>query len=125
MTKIEIIFNGKRLYGLSEVLVYLDEQRERISELEKENVELKTEKIPRLERKIASIRGAHSVDCKKLNARIEQVERLKKENADLEAQIERMKCCCKWEIKENDNTRIIRRNEKEQSKVFTILFCLE
>lgn len=48
----------------------------------KENAELKTVKIPRLERKIASIRGAHSVDCRKLNARTEQVERLKKENAE-------------------------------------------
>lgn len=53
------------------------------SELEKENEELKTEKIPQLERKIASIRGCHKVDLAKLNARIEQVERLKKENAEL------------------------------------------
>ena len=52
-------------------------------QLEKENAELKTEKIPQLERRIASIRGAHSVDCKKLNARTEQVERLKRENAKL------------------------------------------
>ena len=59
----------------------------------KENAELKTKKIPQLERKIASIRGAHSVDCKKLNARTEQVERLKKENAELKEQIEKMKCC--------------------------------
>lgn len=51
--------------------------------LEKENAELKTKKIPQLERRIASIRGSHSVDAKKLNARIEQVERLKKENAEL------------------------------------------
>ncbi len=50
----------------------------------KENAELKTKKIPQLERKIASIRGCHSVDVKKLNARTEQVERLKKENAELE-----------------------------------------
>ena len=41
MNKIEITFNGERLYGLSEVLAYLDKQRERISELEKENAELK------------------------------------------------------------------------------------
>ena len=53
------------------------------TELEKENAELKTIKIPQLERRIASIRGAHSVDCRKLNARTEQVERLKKENAEL------------------------------------------
>lgn len=48
-----------------------------IKKLEKENKELKTIKIPQLERKIASIRGAHSVDCKKLNAKIEQCERQK------------------------------------------------
>lgn len=54
-----------------------------LAELEKENAELKTKKIPQLERKISSIRGCHSVDVKKLNARIEQVERLKKENAEL------------------------------------------
>jgi uncharacterized protein (UPF0335 family) len=59
----------------------------RIAELEKKNNELKTVKIPQLEKKIASIRGAHSVDCKKLNARIEQVERLKKENAELKKEI--------------------------------------
>jgi hypothetical protein len=69
------------LYG-----VYIDsaEPREkRIAKLEQENKELKTVKILQLERKIASIRGAHSVDCRKLNARTEQVERLKKENAEL------------------------------------------
>lgn len=62
-----------------------------IAQLETEKAELKTEKIPQLERKIASIRGAHSVDCKKLNARTEQVERLRKENAELKEQIEKMK----------------------------------
>lgn len=41
------------------------------------------EKIAKLERKIASIRGSHRVDLAKLNARVEQVERLKKENAEL------------------------------------------
>ena len=60
----------------------------RIAELEKENAELKTKKIPQLERRIASIRGSHRVDVKKLNARIEQVERLKKENAELKKQLE-------------------------------------
>ena len=53
------------------------------AELKEENTELKTKKIPQLERKIASIRGCHSVAVKKLNARIEQVKRLKKENAEL------------------------------------------
>ena len=62
-------------------------------ELKEKNTELKTKKIPQLERKIASIRGCHSVAVKKLNARIEQVERLKKENAELREQIEQMKCC--------------------------------
>ena len=59
-----------------------------IADIEKENKELKTIKIPQLERRIASIRGAHSVDCKKLNARIEQVERLKNENAKLKEKVE-------------------------------------
>ena len=62
-------------------------------ELKEQITELKTKKIPQLERKIASIRGCHSVAVKKLNARIEQVERLKKENAELREQIEQMKCC--------------------------------
>jgi predicted RNase H-like nuclease (RuvC/YqgF family) len=62
--------------------------KEECAELEKENAELKTKKIPQLERRIASIRGSHSVDAKKLNARIEQVERLKKENTELKEQIE-------------------------------------
>lgn len=53
----------------------------------KENTELKTVKIPYLERKIASIRGAHSVDCKKLKARTEQVERLKEENTELREKV--------------------------------------
>lgn len=50
-----------------------------IAMLEAEKAELKTQKIPQLERKIASIRGAHSVDCRKLKARTEQVERLKEQ----------------------------------------------
>ena len=62
-------------------------------DLKEKNTELKTKKIPQLERKIASIRGCHSVAVKKLNARIEQVERLKKENAELREQVEQMKCC--------------------------------
>lgn len=69
---------------------YIDsaEPREKqIAELEQENTELKTKKIPQLERRIASIRGSHSVDAKKLNARIEQVERLKKEKAELKTVI--------------------------------------
>ena len=61
-------------------------RKKRIADLEKENKELKTVKILQLERKIASIRGAHFVDCRKLNARTEQVERLKKENAELKKQ---------------------------------------
>jgi hypothetical protein len=60
----------------------------KIAELEEENKELKTKKIPQLEKKIASIRGAHSVDCKKLNARTEQVERLKEVNAELKEVID-------------------------------------
>lgn len=44
-------------------------------------------KIAKLERRIASIRGSHRVDLAKLNARIEQVERLKKENAELKRHI--------------------------------------
>ena len=62
-------------------------------ELKEKCTELKTKKIPQLERKIASIRGCHSVAVKKLNARIEQVERLKKENAELREQVKQMKCC--------------------------------
>lgn len=58
-------------------------REKRIADLEKENAELKAVKVPQLERKIASIRGCHSVDAKKLKARTEQVERLKKENAEL------------------------------------------
>ena len=65
----------------------LEKMQKIIAKLETEKAELKIEKIPRLERKIASIRGAHSVDCKKLKARTEQVERLKKENAELRKQV--------------------------------------
>ena len=59
---------------------------------EKENKELKIEKIPQLERKIASIRGCHKVDLAKLNARTEQVERLKKENAELKNKLKHRNC---------------------------------
>ncbi len=59
-------------------------------ELETENAELKAKKIPQLEKKVASIRGTHSVDCKKLKARTEQVERLKTENAELRNQVSAM-----------------------------------
>lgn len=61
---------------------------EYVQKLEQENTELKTKKIPQLERRIASIRGSHRVDIKKLNAGTEQVERLKKENAKLEEKLE-------------------------------------
>lgn len=68
----------------------------------KENTELKTQKIPQLERKIASIRGAHSVDCKKLKARTEQVERLKKENAELRKQVSAMSKALVLNVSEAD-----------------------
>lgn len=64
----------------------LEKALKQVAELEKENAELKTKKIPLLERKVASIRGCHRVDLAKLNARIEQVERLKKENTELKEQ---------------------------------------
>ena len=63
----------------------------RIAELEKDNAELKTKKIPELERKIASIRGCHKIDLIKLRARAEQVERLKKENAELKGLVNQYK----------------------------------
>lgn len=66
-------------------------QGQRLNELEKENAELKAKKIPQLERKIASIHRAHSVDCKKLNARIEQCERQKKQIFALEKFIKTQK----------------------------------
>lgn len=69
-------------------LASAEPREKQIADLEKENAELKTKKIPQLERRIASIRGAHSVDCRKLNARTEQVERLKKENAELREKLE-------------------------------------
>lgn len=69
--------------AIMEMRNHIAELEKVIAQLETEKAELKIEKIPQLERKIASIRGAHSVDCKKLNARTEQVERLKKENAEL------------------------------------------
>jgi hypothetical protein len=71
----------------------IDYYRKQIADLEKENAELKTKKIPQLERRIASIRGSHSVDAKKLNARIEQVERLKKENAVLKEKVNILDNC--------------------------------
>ena len=58
----------------------------RCLQLQKDKGEL-TDKIRELERRIASIRGSHRVYVKKLNARIEQVERLKKENAELKARV--------------------------------------
>ena len=57
---------------------------ERCLQLQKDKGEL-IDKVRELERRIASIRGSHRVDVKKLNARIEQVERLKKENAELKS----------------------------------------
>lgn len=67
-----------------------EEGEKQNKKLQEENDKLKKEKIPQLERKIASIRGAHSVDCKKLNARLEQVERLKKENNEFRTKMENM-----------------------------------
>lgn len=77
-------YNVGREYGYEDG--YFDgawSRENRIADLEKENTELKTKKIPLLERKVASIRGCHRVDLAKLNAKIEQVERLKKENTEL------------------------------------------
>jgi predicted RNase H-like nuclease (RuvC/YqgF family) len=82
MTKNKWFLNGGRGSGRTFRLL-CETYENKIAELEKENKELKTKKIPQLERKIASIRGAHSVDCKKLKARTEQVERLKEVNAEL------------------------------------------
>ena len=81
---------------------FAEPREKRIKDLEKENAELKTIKIPQLERRIASIRGAHSVDCKKLNARTEQVERLKQEIAELKNQVSFLK----------DNLRVARKDRE-------------
>ena len=76
------IKNGDYLECSKDSIDFAELEKEN-AKLKEENTELKTKKIPQLERKIASIRGCHSVAVKKLNARIEQVERLKKENAEL------------------------------------------
>ena len=77
-------YNTGREYGFEDGYIAGAWPREnRIADLEKENTELKTKKIPLLERKVASIRGCHRTDLAKLNARIEQVERLKKVNTEL------------------------------------------
>ena len=90
-------------------------------ELEKENAELKTKKITQLERRIASIRGSHRVDVKKLNARIEQVERLKKENAELKEKlgdIQMQKAGEKsdlvWKLKTANEQKALRMKERDE-----------
>ena len=86
-----------------------------------ENKELKTVKIPQLERRIASIRGAHSVDCKKLNARTEQVERQKKRIAELEKENNRLSRKCECLTKNNESLidvlNDVERLEKENSEL--------
>lgn len=86
-----------------------------------ENKELKTVKIPQLERRIASIRGAHSVDCKKLNARTEQVERQKKRIAGLEKENNRLSRKCECLTKNNESLidilNDVERLEKENSEM--------
>lgn len=56
-----------------------------------ENAHLKKNVIPNLERKIASIRGNHKLVDKKLKARLEQVERLKKELYESSSQKDKIK----------------------------------
>lgn len=56
-----------------------------------ENAHLKKNVIPNLERKIASIRGNHKLVDKKLKARMEQVERLKKELYESSSQKDKIK----------------------------------
>ena len=90
-----------------------------IAGLEKENKELKTVKIPQLERRIASIRGAHSVDCRKLNARTEQVERLKKENAELKSDF--IKSCKVKEQGFKEAEQALERKDKQLTKAKEII----
>lgn len=99
--------------------VRMKENGKRIAELEKENTELKTVKIPQLERKIASIRGAHSVDCRKLNARTEQVERLKKENAELKSDF--IKSCKVKEQGFKEAEQALERKDKQLTKAKEII----
>lgn len=86
-------YNTGREYGYEDGYIAGAWPREnRIADLEKENTELKTKKIPLLEGRIASIRGCHRVDLAKLNAKTEQVERLKKENAELKEKLKPENC---------------------------------
>ena len=64
--------------------------------------------LAKLERKIASIRGCHRVDLAKLKSRTEQVERLKKENAELKSE-KGCESCTKFdEVKLTKAKKIIR-----------------
>lgn len=85
--------------------------QERIERLKKENAEFRTVKFPQLERKIASIREAHSVDCKKLNARIKQVERLKNENIELRKENNKLTRKCNCLTKCNDGLQDLLDND--------------
>jgi hypothetical protein len=93
MTKEELEKEAEKFLGgwlidpeIVKLLVDFAEPREkkieslgkRCLQLQKDKGEL-IDKTRELERKIASIRGSHRVDLAKLNARIEQVERLKKQ----------------------------------------------
>lgn len=58
------------------------EKTEENEQLKAENEELKKEKIPQLERRIASSRGNIRVLNEKLKCRLEQVERLRSERSE-------------------------------------------
>ena len=93
-------------------------REKRIEELEKKNVELKTVKIPQLERKIASIRGAHSVDCKKLNAKIEQCERQKEFIENLKKDIKNKDLALEDYAKRSENQKKKADEQLAKAKIY-------
>jgi predicted RNase H-like nuclease (RuvC/YqgF family) len=93
---------------------------ERCLQLQKDKGEL-IDKTRELERRIASIRGSHRVDLAKLNARIEQVERLKKENAELKEALKGKRCNCMTYLNFKDLERQL---TKAKEIIRDLLGCL-
>lgn len=111
---------------MNETQLIYEQMKCKIQTLEKENAELKTKKIPELERKIASIRGCHKIDLIKLRARAEQVERLKKENAELKGEADSV--MDNW-CKGNDPCPHLKKRDEQLTKAKDLLLklstCLE
>jgi len=114
--------NGGRESGRA-IRLLCETYENKIADLQQENAKLK-EKLEGAEERIVELESTNkqiSTECHKLVNSLEKLQKYEKENEQLKAQIEKMKCCanCALEYPKTDGNSEVCRRCRRYLKPFT------